>query len=297
MKSKKIKLTQRDIKLIDQSIAIKDCPATIEQAGFMFTLFCQLGFPRSHCDQLYFFRECGKARLVLDAEAVHIEGNLIQASLPYGVLPRLILLEIFSCAVRYKTKKIDLGSSAASFIRRLGLRPAGGKRGNYANLKNQLGSLLALHVECDFNVKGKRISFCGKLFSDCSLVNEKDKSWHSVINLSDDFYDVLVTQRNAVPVDTRAISALKGSALALDIYSMLVERLHRASAKPVTLYWKNLREQFASEYIDNENGKRSFKENFLIALKKVKMVYPVADIQAVSGGVCIRKSPPPIPKK
>lgn len=297
MKSKKINLTQRDIKLIDQSIVIQDSPATIEQAGFMFTLFCQLGFPRSHCDQLYFFRECGKARLALDAEVVHFEGNLMQASLPYGSLPRLILLDVFSYAVRYKTKKIDLGSSAASFIRRLGLRPAGGKRGNYLHLKNQLDSLSALNVECDFNVKGKRISFCGKLFSDFSLVNKKAKNWHSVINLSDDFYDVLVNQRNAAPVDTRAVDALKGSALALDIYFMLVERLHRASIKPITLYWKNLRDQFGSEYSNSAGGKKTFKANFLTALKKVKMVYPAADIEVVSGGVRIRRSPPPIPKK
>lgn len=297
MNSKKINLTRRDIKLIDQSEVIKDCPAKIEQAGFMFTLFCQLGFPRSHVDQLYFIRECGKARLVIDAGAVHVESKLIQTSLPYGVLPRLILLEVFSYAVRYKTTKIDLGSSAASFIRRLGLRPAGGKRGNYASLKTQLSSLLALNVECDFNVKSKTNSFCGKLFSDFSKVNKGAKNWRSVINLSEGFYDLLVTQRNAVPVDIRAVLALKGSALSLDIYFMLVERLHRASAKPVTLYWKSLREQFASEYIDNENGKRSFKKNFLIALRKVKMVYPSAEVQAIEGGIRIKRSPPSIPKK
>ncbi|MCD8560237.1 MAG: hypothetical protein LRY75_15785 [Shewanella xiamenensis] len=233
MKSKKINLTQRDIKLIDQSIAIKDCPAKIEQAGFMFTLFCQLGFPRSYCDQFYFFRECGKARLIIDAGTEALGGKFIQAAIPYGVLPRLILLEVFSHAVRYKTNEINLGKSAASFMRRLGVRPVGGKRGNYVNLKNQLNSLLMLNIECDFNVKGKRISFCGKLFSDVHLVDSEDKGWRSLINLSESFYQLLVTERNAVPVDVRAVSALKGSALALDIYFMLVERLHRASVRPV----------------------------------------------------------------
>lgn len=297
MKSKKNKLTQRDIKLIDQSIVITDSPATIQQAGFMFTLFCQLGFPRSHCDQFYFFRECGKARLVIDAGVVPSGGKFIQTALPYGALPRLILMDMFSYAVRYKTTEINLGKSAASFMRRLGLLPIGGKRGNYANLNNQLNSLLALHVECDLNVKNKKISFCGRLFSDLILVDDENKRWRSFVNLSEDFYELLVCHRNAVPIDTRAVLALKGSALALDIYFMLVERLHRASLRPVNLYWKNLREQFGAEYVDNENGKRSFKENFLIALKKVKMVYPAAEIDVVNGGVLIRKSPPAIPKK
>lgn len=297
MKSKKIKLTQRDIKLIDQSIVIQDSPATIEQAGFMFILFCQLGFPRSHCDQFYFFRECGKTRLVIDTGVVPSGGKFIQTALPYGALPRLILMDVFSYAVRYKTTEINLGKSAASFMRRLGLRPVGGKRGNYANLNNQLNALLALHVECDFNVKNKKFSFCGRLFSDLILVDDENKRWRSLVNLSEDFYELLVFHRNAVPIDTRAVLALKGSALALDIYFMLVESLHRASLKPVNLYWKNLREQFGAEYVDNENGKRSFKENFLIALKKVKMVYPAAEIDVVNGAVLIRKSPPAIPKK
>lgn len=39
-----------------------------------------------------------------------------------------------------------------------------------------------------------------------------------MVNISDDFYDLLVAQRNAVPVDTRAVMELKGSALVIDIY-------------------------------------------------------------------------------
>lgn len=113
----------------------------------MFTLFCQLGFPRSYREQLYFFRECGKVRLVFDAGVLPSGGEFIQTALPYGVLPRSILMDVFSYAVRYKITEIYLGKSAARLMRRLGLRPVGGKRGNYANLNSQLNSLLALHVE------------------------------------------------------------------------------------------------------------------------------------------------------
>lgn len=242
-------------------------------------------------------RECGKARLAIDAGDLFNDEALILTSLPYGALPRLILVYIFSHAVRYKDSTIYLGRSAAEFMRRLGLHPTGGKRGNYTALKNQLHCLLGINVECDFNVKNKAMSYCGKIFSGHPLVYAGEKSWSPTLTIRDDFYDLLVTQRNAVPIDTRAVSALKGSALALDIYFMLAERLHRASERPVTLYWKNLREQFASEYVDSGNGKRSFKENFLKALKKVKLVYPAADIEVSSGGVLIKKSPPPIPQK
>src|SRR5688572_17974180 len=89
----------------------------------------------------YFFRECGKAKLVIDAGTINVDGKSIDACLPWGSLPRLILLNLFSRAVRYKTKKVNLGESTADFMRQLGLRPTGGKRGNYSNLKNQLNSL------------------------------------------------------------------------------------------------------------------------------------------------------------
>lgn len=119
----------------------------------------------------------------------------------------------------------------------------------------------------------------------------------SHIFLNEDFYEVLVQQKNCVPIDVRAVIALKRSALALDIYFMLAERLHRAKQKPSTLYWKNLRDQFGQEYADNENGKRSFKRNFFAALKKVLMVYPGSKVRLVSGGIEIQKSSPPIPNK
>lgn len=293
----KLKLTQRDLKFIDQSIAITDHPATIESASFMLSIFCQLALPRSDCKEAYFLRECGKARLAIDA-GVRINGGSVElAKIPYGTVPRLILNYVFTLAVRYKSPVIDLGKSTAELMRRLGLAPTGGKRGNYANFKSQLHWLMDCNIEFDFHAGDKKISYCGKIFSDESIFVSHIDKFQPTLTLADSFYEILVTQKNAVPIDIRAVSALKGSALALDIYYMLSERLHRATIKPVTLYWKNLRTQFGSEYADSGSGKRSFKENFLKALKKVKMVYPAAGIELVSGGVRIRKSPPPIPKK
>ena len=46
---------------------------------------------------------------------------------------------------------------------------------------------------------------------------EQQPLWPSVVVLSTEFYDELVA--HAVPIDLRALKALKGSPLALDIYS------------------------------------------------------------------------------
>ena len=48
-------------------------------------------------------------------------------------------------------------------------------------------------------------------------------SFNSVVVLSAEFYDELVA--HAVPIDLRALKALKSSPLALDIYSWLTYRM------------------------------------------------------------------------
>jgi Plasmid encoded RepA protein len=57
-----------------------------------------------------------------------------------------------------------------------------------------------------------------------------------VLELSTDVFDTLA--RHAVPLDYRAISALRHSALALDVYTWLAHRLCRIDkAQGVTLSW------------------------------------------------------------
>ena len=104
----------------------------------------------------------------------------------------------------------------------------------------------------------------------------------------------------SVPMDCRALISIKDSAPALDIYFFLVERLHRISAaavKPTVLHWKNLRDQFGHEYASISSGNKSFKDNFLRALEKVLLIYPAANVELIDGGIVLRKSLPPIPKK
>ncbi|WP_430542029.1 replication protein RepA [Xanthomonas euvesicatoria] len=51
--------------------------------------------------------------------------------------------------------------------------------------------------------------------------------WPGKMVLSEDYYSSLI--ESAVPLDNRALMALKGSALALDIYAWLAHRLHPTS--------------------------------------------------------------------
>ena len=292
MKNKRFVLSKRDLDFIDKSIEISDSPASIDNATFMFLPFCQLGFPRSSIDEDYFTRSCGVMQL-----KVHDGTNGTVTKIPFGPAARLILAYVCSHAVRFKTPKIELGNSAAEFMRRIGLTSSGGKKGSLTSVKSQLFNIHVCHIGVKYANGKKIIIFDGPIFKDCLAVATFQSGWTSHLHLNERFYEVLVQQKNCVPIDSRAVTALKRSALAMDLYFMLAERLHRAKCKPSILYWKNLRDQFGHEYAINENGKRSFKRNFVSALRKVLMVYPSAKVKLVKGGVEIQKSPPPIPNK
>jgi len=112
-----------------------------------------------------------------------------------------------------------------------------------------------------------------------------------VIELTPKFFASLT--EFAVPLDPRALAALKHSALALDVYTWLAHRLlrvKRVTGERVT--WKNLRDQFGQEYADPRN----FKLKMVAALRSVPAVYPDARIELVLGGLILLPSRPPVPK-
>lgn len=117
-------------------------------------------------------------------------------------------------------------------------------------------------------------------------------AWPGTLQLGERFFDTLL--EHAVPLSPNAVSALKGSSLALDIYAWLAHRLCRVrSPAGVMLSWGNLHEQFGQEYADQ----KGFKKRFLGALDSVHKVYRAARIEQVRGGLRLYDSPPPIPRR
>ena len=82
---------------------------------------------------------------------------------------------------------------------------------------------------------------------------ERDRHSPGVIELTPKFFASLT--EFAVPLDARALAALKHSALVLDVYTWLAHRLlrvKRVTGERVT--WKNLRDQFGQEYADRRTS-------------------------------------------
>jgi hypothetical protein len=285
-------LTDQHCKLLEVSSAISGTSPGGDDMAFVHAILCQVGLPRSKVIGREFLRQSGGAWVNIQAGWLDEGRGPVQQPVPYGVMPRLALAWLSTYAVRNHVREIPIGESAAAFLRIMGLDNQGAR---YATLRRQMHALAACRLQ---------IGFRGRTFNgqpveqfDAWLAHRDTRQralWPGVLVLSEGYYQSL--KDSAVPLDNRALYALKGSALALDVYTWLAHRLHRIEGKGVTLHWKALREQFAQEYT-GRNADKDFKKEFLPALGKVRAVYPKAKVKQVTGGVLLLGSPPPVAYK
>ena len=291
-------MTKAESKLLDAAVLIETAPPTGDDMAFMHAIMCQVGLPRSKVDGIEFERTCGNAALNVSAGKLWDGKKFVQQPIPYGAMPRLMLGWMNTYAMRNKTPEIPVGDSASEFLRTLGKDTSGGKRGTFTTFRKQVQALSACRMTLGFNANGKAYTYDGKPIKqfEAWLQNTEDQRplWPGAVVFSDEYFKTLTD--HAVPLDIRAFVALKGSALAMDVYSFLVDRLHRISGRPVMLHWTNLREQFGQEY-QGKNADKDFKREFLRCLHAVLAVYPQAKVKQVPGGILLFSSPPPIPYK
>jgi len=114
-------------------------------------------------------------------------------------------------------------------------------------------------------------------------------TWTRTLCLNRRYFENL--QKHAVPLSERALAALSHSAMALDIYAWLAQRLHRIPPeKPQFIAWAAVKKQFGSEY-----GRMcDFKPKFHTALSQVLVCYPEARIESNRNGLTLRQSATPI---
>lgn len=287
--------TKRELKLIDTGVTIKTEGPTGKDLAFMHSIMCQVGLPRSKVDGLEFERTCGGAGLYIRAGKLWDGKKFIQQPIPYGPMPRLVMAYVNTQALRSKSPEIEVGNSASDFLKQLGKDSTGGKRGSYTNFRKQIMALSACSMTIGFTTADTVITYDGKPIQrfEAWISNQDEQGvlWPGTITFSQEYFQTLAL--HAVPLDLRALNALSSSALAMDIYVWLAERLHRIINRPLLLHWQSLREQFGQEYLGPEADK-NFKKSFLPALTKVLTVYPQAKVKHVTGGILLMASPPPI---
>ena len=266
-----------------------------DRTDFLHTVMCQVGMPRRATEARVFERHNGPFSILLEAGKLWTGKEWKPQPLPYGTTPRLVMVHLSSEAIRTQDRRVELGDSMRQFLQTLGIQTNGGERGGYTTFRKQMEALAACRLTIGMSSQGKVVTVDAKPIKRFEAWFQQDGQqqtlWPGVLELSPDFYETLT--QHAVPLDYRALSALKHSALALDVYTWLAHRLCRIRQPGgVMLSWENLREQFGQEYKNSKDFKREFRD----VLRKVWLVYPDARIEDVPGGILLRESPPPISK-
>jgi len=269
-----------------------------DDLAFSHTVLCQTSLPaaRPAEDVLVWERRQGRATLLVEAGKVinPATGRFEQLGLPYGPKARLLLLHLNSEAVRRQSPIIPVEDSMTAFFRRLMGRAQDGRQ--MRMLKAQLSALSAAQFRLGLTSGDSALQIDTKVIGAFNLWFEKDESqrvlWPSTLRLSLDYFESLT--RFAVPLDERAIAALAHSAVALDIYCWLAQRLHRVPlGKPQFIPWASLHEQFGQDF----SRVRRFREFYLGLLPQVRASYPEARFETDGRGMVLYHSAPPVRKR
>ncbi len=213
--------------------------------------------------------------------------------LPYGPLPRLLLLWIVTEAIRTKDRQLKLGETLTDFLQEIGLEQSTGRgpRGDATRLKEQMLRLFRCHISFEYSEQSGRQSWLdmqvapkGNFWWDYKNPDQP-ALFESNIVLGEEFYNAIIN--SPVPIDLRAVLPLKKSPLAIDVYMWLTHRIYsmkKASKKEAVIPLALLKEQFGSEY----NRLRDFKAAFSEALEKVKEVFPALDYSMEKSALVLR---------
>jgi Plasmid encoded RepA protein len=266
-----------------------------QHLSFQHTVFCQTGLPyRNPGDELRLWqRKQGAVSLEIQAgRVINTNGDFIDVGLPWGTKPRLILAHLNTEALKRQSPIIEVEGSLSAFVKRI--RHFDGGR-EIRSFKDQLTRLSAAIVRLGTIYDGRALQIDSKVVSGFELwpgLDERQRvQWPSVIRLSDDYFRSL--QDHAVPVNEEDLAALAHSALALDLYCWLAQRLHRVDPlRPVFIQWPAIKAQFGADYGRMNN----FKAKFRVALREVMARYQRARVDVEDGGLRLHASLPPVHK-
>ena len=269
-----------------------------EEITYQHTVLCQTSMPyRNPGPNIREWdRRQGAIHLRIEAgSALNPETDeFVQLGLPFGPKPRLILSHLNAEALKQGSPVIEIEQTMTAFVRRIqGFFPNGQQIRAFKSHLNRLSvSTIRLAVATDnraLQVNSQIVDAFDLWFSK----NEQQRVlWPSIVHLNERYFASL--QKHAVPLDERALGALSHSAMALDIYAWLAQRLHRISeGRPQFIPWTALKNQFGYGYKRMDK----FKAVFRVAMKQVLIQYTTANIEGDNQGLTLRNSPPPIPPR
>ena len=271
-----------------------ECAVDADALGFMAKMLVQTTLPHR--------AQPGKQYTRSDGDVTLSITDLGGAGLPYGAYPRLILVWMTTEALRTGERRLELGRSLSSFMGQLGLQCTGGHWGTIPRFRGQMERLFGAAISTRWRRDQDGQNHAGG--SNLLLAEVFDLWWtpqtlpepglgQSSVTLSQRFFEQLVEA--PVPLDLRAIKALKRSPLSLDLYAWATRRVSYLK-KPLRIPWASFQLSFGAGYAETPQGKSRFRGNAIEALRRVKVVYPQLKIEILQDGILLYPSLTHVPK-
>ena len=286
------------IRLLQAASDMRESPDSYERA-FLARQLIQCTFPHKDPGDVPIWSRTN-GNLTLSIRPLYDEDKG-QHKYPFGTIPRLFLYWMVTEAARTKKRRLYLGQTYPEFMRKLGLNPSnGGVRSDSRRLKDQIERMLRATISFKQTIRqdGRR----GDAWLDMQIGPEavlwwnfdrgaQDSLFESYIELSEKFFGAITS--SPIPLDMRALRALRKSPLSLDLYSLICHRTYSANkdADTKSIPWEGLHRQMGAEYRELRN----FKQKVVASIRKIKLVYPQMKVDFSEMGMHIHPAPLAIP--
>ena len=275
-------------KQVDRLVAASEAEAEL---AFMHRLMALCSLPRTNPgNRLQYTRVNGPYKLVMLAGAHN--------KLPYGNIPRLLMVWMCSEATQKQSRELFLGDSLSSFLGKVGIPKGGGPR---TRLREQMDRLFNASVSLIYEDRRDKVTV-NSLIADRTEFwwNERKPEertlWQSKIVLSENFFEEIIS--HPVPLDMNILKALTRNALGLDLYVWLNYRVFGLD-RSCRLTWPQLYRQFGANPANatDKNIVNDFRAKALRELKKIKIAWPGLDYATPAGVLEIRPSESSVPSR
>jgi hypothetical protein len=301
-------LTRTQSRILDAAEAILQDPHVSDQdRAFIARQIVQVTLPHADPGDVPVWKR-SNGQLTLSIRPAWDHQNNRIRGYPYGTLPRLLLFWMTTEAVRTGSRRLELGSTLAAFMRELNLDPGrGGVRSDAFRLREQMQRLFRATISFEQTQQAggqnlqrwmdMQIAPKGELWWD-PISPEQPALWGSWVELGEAFHEAIVGA--PVPVDLRALRALRKSPLALDLYAWATYKtfaVNHSGKAGQHVPWKSLQKQLGCDYANP----RHFKSAARIVVRKVQAVFPgfrVDEFQDDNGGgLIVKKGTPAVSRR
>lgn len=278
-------MSRAQSKLVETALTIRGVGAKdADELAFTARLLAQATLPHSDPGDVSAFTRVNGALQMFVQPAPGV-------GVPYGSYPRLVLAWLTTEAVRTRSPRIVLGDSLSAFMAELGLTPTGGRWGTITRLRDQMRRLFSARIGVQYDDPD-----AGYSLRAMDVAEDVDLWWaprqpdqaavfESVVVLGARFYEAVIER--PIPVDMRALQALKKSPLGLDLYTWLTYRASYARG-PVAVSWRDVHRQFGADYARVDLFTQKCKRE----LRKINLLWPELRYETPRGRLVLHPSAP-----